>query len=337
MSKRSSSTGSSEYLNLAHQFLDDNFICQSRSDPFNKLPFVFNDDMINYSVNVPRTVDYFSYDLTEDQLFRCWRAVHLNNFMKPYELTNICSLRNLNQFDYSFNRVEDIMLLLPCTSSIRLENASWRGWMKKMKKIPELEPTKINWHKENDITWLYGPLITENEESHLNSPSKAYFKKDELSLRNLKQKLLAQQQFPAQLEKEQRSIIPTPVQTETVVIDDMDTSDDDDTTSIESADSPKVPSESSARSRTSSLTSLSSIDSECQSVMSYGSWTVDSSIKSSSNNLTLTKKTSKSILKKQIKYSKKFNLEKRVSFSCEIERREIIGHNIFDYSYVVDM
>ncbi|KAI9297966.1 hypothetical protein K502DRAFT_323038 [Neoconidiobolus thromboides FSU 785] len=41
----------------------------------------------------------------------------------------------------------------------RLENASWRIWAKQRKNIPTLNPEKLNWYKENDITWLYGPLL----------------------------------------------------------------------------------------------------------------------------------------------------------------------------------
>lgn len=34
-----------------------------------------------------------------------------------------------------------------------------------MNKLKELDPAKINWFKENDVTVLYGPLIIEDEDA----------------------------------------------------------------------------------------------------------------------------------------------------------------------------
>ncbi|ODV87343.1 hypothetical protein CANARDRAFT_5887 [[Candida] arabinofermentans NRRL YB-2248] len=145
-------------LNLAHQFLDDNFLDVTASDSFTKLPLISSNHKNNISdISPPTAVDYFSHKLTDEQYFRCWRSITNNKLMKPYELSNIYNLRS---FEYS-NRVEDLMLFLPCTSTSRLENACWRAWKKNRDNIPEIDPSQINWHKENDITVLYGPLIEE--------------------------------------------------------------------------------------------------------------------------------------------------------------------------------
>ncbi|KAF8494258.1 hypothetical protein JB92DRAFT_2835005 [Gautieria morchelliformis] len=42
----------------------------------------------------------------------------------------------------------------------RLENASWRTWWKQRKKLPTVSPETLNWLKDSDVTWLYGPLHT---------------------------------------------------------------------------------------------------------------------------------------------------------------------------------
>lgn len=39
----------------------------------------------------------------------------------------------------------------------RLENISWRKWNKQLWHLAELPPSAINWNKDQDITWLYGP------------------------------------------------------------------------------------------------------------------------------------------------------------------------------------
>ncbi|ODV95795.1 hypothetical protein PACTADRAFT_49242 [Pachysolen tannophilus NRRL Y-2460] len=105
-------------------------------------------------------VDYFSFDLTEQQLYKCWRIIHRSNSM-----TDIKRLNKLDNDKYNlYNRVEDIMLLIPSTSTKRLENASWRAWTKSKFHLKELDPASLNWCKENDITWLYGPLINDDED-----------------------------------------------------------------------------------------------------------------------------------------------------------------------------
>ncbi|EMC93549.1 hypothetical protein BAUCODRAFT_113998 [Baudoinia panamericana UAMH 10762] len=40
----------------------------------------------------------------------------------------------------------------------RLENASWRTWAKSKYKLRTVSPETLNWLKESDVTWLYGPL-----------------------------------------------------------------------------------------------------------------------------------------------------------------------------------
>ncbi|KAI1190947.1 hypothetical protein F5B17DRAFT_384814 [Nemania serpens] len=42
----------------------------------------------------------------------------------------------------------------------RLENASWRTWMKAKYGLKTVSPDTLNWLKDCDVTWLYGPLQT---------------------------------------------------------------------------------------------------------------------------------------------------------------------------------
>ncbi|KAI9478304.1 MAG: hypothetical protein EXX96DRAFT_524744 [Benjaminiella poitrasii] len=43
---------------------------------------------------------------------------------------------------------------------IRLENASWRTWAKQRNNLKTISPQTLNWLKDSDVTWLYGPLHT---------------------------------------------------------------------------------------------------------------------------------------------------------------------------------
>ncbi|CAG8447074.1 8647_t:CDS:2 [Acaulospora morrowiae] len=45
-------------------------------------------------------------------------------------------------------------------NGVRLENASWRSWAKQKYKLKTVKPELLNWHKDSDVTWLYGPLHT---------------------------------------------------------------------------------------------------------------------------------------------------------------------------------
>lgn len=40
----------------------------------------------------------------------------------------------------------------------RLENASWRKWFQQRYSLPLLNPAELNWFKDSDICWLYGPM-----------------------------------------------------------------------------------------------------------------------------------------------------------------------------------
>ncbi|CAB4472677.1 unnamed protein product [Rhizophagus irregularis] len=50
-------------------------------------------------------------------------------------------------------------------NGIRLENASWRVWAKQKYNLKTLNPKELNWLKDDDITWLYGPAWSNNIET----------------------------------------------------------------------------------------------------------------------------------------------------------------------------
>ncbi|CUM67270.1 uncharacterized protein PRCAT00004963001 [Priceomyces carsonii] len=44
-------------------------------------------------------------------------------------------------------------------NSARLENASWRTWAQRRSNLKTISPEVVNWSKDNDVTWLYGPIL----------------------------------------------------------------------------------------------------------------------------------------------------------------------------------
>lgn len=41
----------------------------------------------------------------------------------------------------------------------RLENASWRTWAQTRNHLKTISPEELNWSKDSDVTWLYGPAF----------------------------------------------------------------------------------------------------------------------------------------------------------------------------------
>ncbi|KAF2146498.1 uncharacterized protein K452DRAFT_219146 [Aplosporella prunicola CBS 121167] len=77
-----------------------------------------------------RHVDYLSHDWKEEDIWSSWR--HITTNRKTYGQRS------------------------------RLENASWRTWAKSKYRLRTVSPETLNWLKDCDVTWLYGPLQTSN-------------------------------------------------------------------------------------------------------------------------------------------------------------------------------
>lgn len=73
-----------------------------------------------------RHVDYLSHEWKEEDIWLSW----------SYVVHKRCGLAN----------------------AARLENASWRSWTKTKNRLKTVSPETLNWLKDCDVTWLYGPL-----------------------------------------------------------------------------------------------------------------------------------------------------------------------------------
>ena len=78
-----------------------------------------------------RHVDYLSHEWKEEDIWSSWRY--------------ITSRRNV------------------FPNSTRLENASWRTWAKAKNSLKTISPETLNWLKDCDVTWLYGPLQNDHK------------------------------------------------------------------------------------------------------------------------------------------------------------------------------
>lgn len=98
-----------------------------------------------------RQVDYLSHNWAEEDIWTSWRYI----VSKRGEFSN----------------------------SARLENASWRTWMKAKNNLKTISPESLNWLKDCDVTWLYGPLQSRPSklyESHTEPSSSSMSKTESL-------------------------------------------------------------------------------------------------------------------------------------------------------------
>lgn len=80
-------------------------------------------------------VDYLSHNWKESDISKSWR--------------------------YIISKRKDV------ANSARLENASWRTWAQAKYGLKTISPEEVNWLKDCDVTWLYGPLYKEPTQSDL--------------------------------------------------------------------------------------------------------------------------------------------------------------------------
>ncbi|WFD36973.1 protein phosphatase regulator [Malassezia cuniculi] len=85
-----------------------------------------SDDAIIESKPPHICVDYLSHEWKDEDMWNSWKAMT----KRKNEIAN----------------------------GVRLENASWRTWAKQRGKLKTVSPDTLNWLKESDVTWLYGPL-----------------------------------------------------------------------------------------------------------------------------------------------------------------------------------
>ncbi|MCJ1355856.1 MAG: hypothetical protein MMC33_005848 [Icmadophila ericetorum] len=90
-----------------------------------ELPITAGDDLA-VRVEPSRHVDYLSHNWKEEDIWSSWR--HIVAKRRVYG------------------------------NSSRLENASWRTWAKSKNRLKTISPDALNWMKDHDVTWLYGPL-----------------------------------------------------------------------------------------------------------------------------------------------------------------------------------
>ncbi|QLQ80416.1 hypothetical protein HG537_0D04170 [Torulaspora globosa] len=102
-----------------------------------------------------RHVDYLSHNWNEWDISKSWKYIILKKKKRTEDLVN----------------------------AARLENASWRTWAKARNHLKTVLPEIVNWSKDSDVTWLYGPIVRDRDEDDASDVERGYGSDDENSKR----------------------------------------------------------------------------------------------------------------------------------------------------------
>lgn len=105
-----------------------------------------DDNDLVYEPN--RHVDYLSHKWDESEISQSWKYIILKKKKRDQDLID----------------------------AARLENASWRTWAKARNNLKTVRPEVVNWSKDSDVTWLYGPIVrnTLTDETGLSNSNDTY-------------------------------------------------------------------------------------------------------------------------------------------------------------------
>ncbi|KHC82482.1 hypothetical protein MGS_01527 [Candida albicans P78042] len=100
-----------------------------------KSPELLPHDDTDLAVEPSRHVDYLSHQWDVSDIWKSWR--------------------------YVISKRKDV------ANAARLENASWRTWAQRRSNLKTISPEVVNWSKDSDVTWLYGPILKDDD--HVNN------------------------------------------------------------------------------------------------------------------------------------------------------------------------
>lgn len=123
--------------------------------PADSDPFLMPQDDNDLVREPERHVDYLSHEWNEWDISKSWKYIILKKKKRAEDLVN----------------------------AARLENASWRTWAKARNHLKTVSPEIVNWSKDSDVTWLYGPIMRDQDEEEASDIERGYGSDNENSKR----------------------------------------------------------------------------------------------------------------------------------------------------------
>lgn len=103
------------------------------------------------SVTSPELIPHDDTDLTAEP------SRHVDYLSHQWDVADI-----LKSWRYVISRRKDV------ANAARLENASWRTWAQRRSNLKTISPEEVNWLKDSDVTWLYGPILIDEHDDDTN-------------------------------------------------------------------------------------------------------------------------------------------------------------------------
>ncbi|CCH41367.1 Midasin [Wickerhamomyces ciferrii] len=133
------------YKSKQNQSNKKNSNVYSYDDDYNTYSSYENDENASISPSPPDTPDLYQPHDDNDIVYEPQRHVdYLSHNWKEGDISK--------SWRYIVLKRKDV------ANSARLENASWRTWAQAKYHLKTISPEAVNWLKDSDVTWLYGPL-----------------------------------------------------------------------------------------------------------------------------------------------------------------------------------
>lgn len=113
-----------------------------RSDQVNGI----NKELVALHVTSPQLVPHDDSDVQAEP------SIHVDYLSHKWDVSDISK-----SWRYVIHRRRDV------EDSARLENASWRTWAQRRGNLKTVSPAIVNWSKDSDVTWLYGPICKDKD------------------------------------------------------------------------------------------------------------------------------------------------------------------------------
>ena len=105
-----------------------------------------NKELVSLHVTSPQLVPHDDSDVQAEP------SIHVDYLSHKWDVSDISK-----SWRYVIHRRRDV------EDSARLENASWRTWAQRRGNLKTVSPAIVNWSKDSDVTWLYGPICKDKD------------------------------------------------------------------------------------------------------------------------------------------------------------------------------
>lgn len=118
---------------------------EASSPPRDQLAEVLLLSLLHALLKSPEVAPHDDTDIATEPLR------HVDYLLHQWDVSDISK-----SWRYVISKRKDV------ANAARLENASWRTWAQRRGNLKTISPEVVNWSKDSDVTWLYGPILCDD-------------------------------------------------------------------------------------------------------------------------------------------------------------------------------